>query len=100
MKEKIILWFVQGALKGGLRTQLIKFFLKQQTENIVRRLQMNKSWQTTVAGLISAIGLYLSNQKEPAWLGIVGQFLSVVGTAWLGMAARDHKVTSEDAGAK
>jgi len=100
MKEKIILWFVQGALKGGLRTRLILLLAGNLTKKVVAEMKLSGSWQTTVAGLIAAIGTYLVNVDEPSWLKIAGQFLQVIGTAWLGMAARDHKVTSEDAGAK
>lgn len=59
-----------------------------------------KSWKTTVAGLIGAIGLYLSKQADPSWLHNVGDILAMAGTAAAGFFARDNGVTSEQAGAK
>ncbi len=59
-----------------------------------------KSWKTLTAGLVAAIGLYLSKQTDPAWLHSLGDILSMVGTAGTGFFARDNNVTSEQAGAK
>lgn len=59
---------------------------------------MSGSWKTTAFGCIGAVGGVLVNQKDPAWLGIVGQILLALGTAGMGFSARDNNKTSEDVG--
>lgn len=58
-----------------------------------------KSWKTTLAGVIGAIGTFLLTQQDHT-LQVIGQVLAGVGTFLLGLFARDNKVTSEDVGAK
>ena len=58
-----------------------------------------KSWKTTLAGSLGALGLYLSDSGTGT-LKIVGQVLSAASVFLLGMWARDNSVTSEQAGAK
>lgn len=69
---------------------------------------MKSSWKTTVFGLMSAIGAgitgaYLVDPKLlspfPAWLPGLAVLLSSIGTACLGLAARDNNKTSEQVGA-
>ena len=57
-----------------------------------------KSWKTTLAGSIGALGAYFSTLDGS--LHIVGQILSAVGTFLIGFFARDNNVSSEQAGAK
>jgi hypothetical protein len=66
------------------------------------------SWKTTLFGLISGLGAgilgaYMVDPKLlapfPAWLPGLGVLLSSIGTACLGLAARDNNKTSEDVGA-
>jgi len=59
-----------------------------------------KSWKTTLAGAVTALGMYLQNVPEPEWLGTVGKVFVAVGTFLVGFWARDNKVSSEAAGAK
>lgn len=61
---------------------------------------MKASYKTTLCGLVGAIGTYLATVKDPAWLGLVGQFLCAIGVAGMGVFARDNDKTSEDAGVK
>jgi len=58
-----------------------------------------KSWKTTLCGLVAAIGAFLVTQTDPTWLPTVGKILVGVGTAGIGLFARDNSVTSKDAGA-
>jgi len=66
---------------------------------------MRPSWQTTVAGILTADGLALVGLHEggaielPKWLIIAAYVLAAIGAGWTGQAARDNKVTSEEAGA-
>lgn len=61
---------------------------------------MNKSWKTTVAGAVAALGVYLSTQTQFYWAPISGQILTALGTFLTGFLARDHGVSSEEAGIK
>lgn len=57
-----------------------------------------KSWKTTAAGALGAIATFLVAQ-ENGTLKLIGQILSGVSVALLGLFARDNNVTSEQAGA-
>ena len=59
-----------------------------------------KSWKTTVAGAIGALGVYLTSVTDPSWVHTLGTVLSAVGTGLVGILARDNDKTSEQAGAK
>ncbi len=59
-----------------------------------------KSWKTFVAGLIGAVGVFVSSQTQYAWAGMVGQILTGLGFALTGMFARDANVSSEQQGIK
>jgi hypothetical protein len=52
-----------------------------------------KSWKTTLFGALGALGVYFSNQADPAWLSIVGQVLTAASTFGLGLVAKDAGVT-------
>jgi hypothetical protein len=56
-----------------------------------------KSWKTTLAGAIGALGIYLSTQPG---FEIVGQILAGLGSFLTGLFARDNDKTSEDVGAQ
>jgi hypothetical protein len=67
------------------------------------------SWKTTLFGLMAAIGggiLGAYTLKPdmlagfPHWLPGLGVLLSTIGTACLGLSARDNNKSSEDVGAK
>lgn len=58
---------------------------------------MNKSWKTTVAGAVGAVGAYFST-LEGSWK-VAGQILTGLATFLLGMFARDNDKTSEQVGA-
>ena len=57
-----------------------------------------KSWQTSIAGLIQALGVLsitygvASDAQVAAWSGVA---MAVVGIVWGGLASRDDNVTSE-----
>jgi len=60
-----------------------------------------KSWKTTLAGAIAALGAFLAEANGiPEWLQFVGKLLAYIGTAGIGLFARDNNVSSEVAGAK
>lgn len=44
-------------------------------------------WQTTICGLIAAMGAYLSSITDPTWIHYVGTTLQFLGTAGLGFFA-------------
>lgn len=56
------------------------------------------SWKTTLAGAVSALGLYFTSL--PGNMHLVGQILTGVGTFLVGMWARDNDKSSENVGAK
>lgn len=69
---------------------------------------MKASWKTTLFALVAAAGAAILGAYElkpallagfPTWLPGVGLLASVVGTACVGVFARDNNVTSEQAGA-
>lgn len=55
-----------------------------------------KSWKTTVGGLLAAIGVLM--RKDPNFAGYA-DLVEAIGVFLLGAAARDNKVSSEQAGA-
>ena len=59
-----------------------------------------KSWKTTVSGAVAALGTYLTTQTDPAWLPMVGKLMVALGTAGVGIFARDNDKSSESVGAK
>lgn len=61
---------------------------------------MQKSWKTTLAGAIGALGVYLSSQSQYSWAPTAGQILTGLGTFLIGMFARDKDVSSEQQGLK
>lgn len=58
---------------------------------------MKKSWKTTLAGAISALGVYFTG-LDGSW-HTIGQVLAVMGPVLLGLFARDNNKTSEEVGA-
>ncbi len=63
--------------------------------------QQVKSWKTTIAGAIAALGVYLTGieNPEPAWLGTVGEIMGAAGALLVGLWARDNDKSSEAVGA-
>ena len=59
-----------------------------------------KSWKTTFAGAITAVGVYLESIPEPSYVPVIGKVLIGVGTFLVGLFARDNNISSEQAGAK
>lgn len=59
-----------------------------------------KSWKTTLAGALGALGTWMQNQADPAWLPFVGQILLGASMFLIGAFSRDNNVSSEKAGAK
>jgi hypothetical protein len=53
---------------------------------------LNKSWKTTLAGLLLAIGQFLVALEDP-YLKLAGQVASAIGAFLLGAVAKDHDVT-------
>lgn len=62
-----------------------------------------RSWQTTVAGILSAVGLVaqavLELSEAPAKVRVVAALVNGITLAALGILARDNSKTSEDVGA-
>ena len=59
-----------------------------------------KSWKTTTAGALLALGTYLATVTDPKWVSMIGKGLAVIAPFLLGMTARDNDKSSEDVGAK
>jgi hypothetical protein len=51
------------------------------------------SWKTTLAGILTAIGLFMSSMDDPTLKGI-GGIVSAVGAFLTGLFARDNNKTS------
>jgi len=49
-----------------------------------------KNWQTTLGGILAAVGSYLVNSQTGV-LNLVGQVTQAVGLFFLGFAAQDMK---------
>lgn len=65
---------------------------------------MSKSWQTSAGGLLGGLALIagqLSNlfDADTATVCDWNIVASAVGIVWVGLAARDNKVSSEEVGA-
>ncbi len=58
------------------------------------------NWKTTLGGILVAIGTFLQNIEDPAWLALIGQVFVAGGAFLVGGYARDYNVTSEKSGAK
>lgn len=59
---------------------------------------MNKSWKTTLAGAVGAIGVYLST-LEGNWRS-AGQVLTALGIFLNGLVGRDNDKSSSQLGLK
>lgn len=57
-----------------------------------------KSWKTSLGGILSAIGLGLTQSGDET-LKLIGGVLASIGVLLTGLAARDNNVTSEQVGA-
>lgn len=55
------------------------------------------SWKTTLGGILGAVGLAMKHDQRTAPYADV---VSAIGIALIGLAARDHNVSSEAAGIK
>lgn len=83
--------------------------MREKLKNATEKLKKSatKSWLTTAVGVAGALGLILSGlyaqfDGNPetivaSWVMLLGEAATMVG---FGVAARDHGVTSEEAGAK
>lgn len=63
------------------------------------------SWKTSLGGILTALGATIITTQQqgaplPAWLSWAGMGMTIFGPALMGVAARDNKVSSEEAGAK
>ena len=97
LKTKILAWILEGAWTGdGIRRKLVA----QQIAVKITEVNMTKSWKTTLFGILGAVGAYLITVKDPTWAQNIGGILAAIGTAGMGLAARDNDKSSEDAGVK
>jgi urea transporter len=55
---------------------------------------MKTSWKTTVAGILTAVGMYLQN-NESGTLKVIGQVLTFAGSILLGFMAKDYNVSGK-----
>jgi hypothetical protein len=53
-----------------------------------------KNWKTTVAGIVTAVGVGFTQSDDPT-LQFIGKVLMVVGPIILGVAAKDLNVTGK-----
>jgi hypothetical protein len=58
-----------------------------------------RSWKTTLAGVVTAGGVYLQTVHDPAWLNTCGQVMTGLGGFLTGLFARDSNKSSEQVGA-
>ena len=61
---------------------------------------MNKSWKTTVSGVLLAVGAFIPGlinciNGDCDWQTMIANIMAILGAAGLGVFARDRKVTSE-----
>lgn len=61
---------------------------------------MVKSWKTTLAGAVAALGEYLSKPDQEPVVQTIGTIMVYAGLVMVGIFARDSNVSSESAGAK
>ena len=55
-----------------------------------------KSWETTFAGIIAAVGSVLQHDKTgPPWVSLLGECLSAAGLATLGYAAASTRTVTK-----
>lgn len=59
-----------------------------------------KSWKTTLAGAVTALGTYFASVGDPEWMKHVGQLMAISGPFIGGLFSRDNDKTSEDLGLK
>jgi hypothetical protein len=52
-----------------------------------------KNWETSIGGILLAIGAICTQVKDNPTLVLIGGVLSAVGALILGLAAKDHNVT-------
>jgi hypothetical protein len=55
-----------------------------------------KSWQTTVGGILAAVGSYMVNSQTGV-LNLVGQIVQAVGLFFLGFSAQDSQSSKTEA---
>ena len=60
---------------------------------------MKKSWKTTLGGILIGLAPLIIGMESPEWASQVGVIVGAIGGVLLGVSARDHNVSSEDAGA-
>jgi hypothetical protein len=53
-----------------------------------------KSWKTSLGGALASLGYWASLQPDPWWLHRVGEPLTIIGLAFIGVYARDNNVPS------
>lgn len=67
------------------------------------------SWKTTTGGILSGVGAVLmaSGPEQPVVIAgiefnwkLIGGLMVAIGTALIGLSARDNSVSSKDAGAE
>lgn len=69
------------------------------------KTHITKSWRTTAAGCVIAVGQYLVLSPLIGWnngdhrhcMMVAGLFTTISGCVLLGLGARDHSVSSEEA---
>ena len=94
LKIKVLVWILEGAWKeDGIRRRIL---VNQIAKEINK---MKGSWQTSLFGILTAVGLALVPLKDPAWLTTVGTILAAIGAAGTGLSARDNNKSSEQVGA-
>lgn len=54
---------------------------------------MFKSWMPTLGGLLSAVGVIFTNSATDPTLHMVGEVLSAVGVAFIGITAKQFNAT-------
>ena len=69
-------------------------------------IMKKRSYKTTIGGLLTALGAAILAAERtiglvlPEWAMFIGFLLTAAGPVLMGAAARDHSVSSEEAGAK
>lgn len=77
--------------------QKIKLFTK--LNKTWKEIKTMKSWKTSLGGILTALGISLTQMEGPEWLSAAGAATAAIGSLITALFARDNDKSSEDVGA-
>tara|TARA_R110000796_G_scaffold252537_2_gene387477 strand:+ start:29437 stop:29799 length:363 start_codon:yes stop_codon:yes gene_type:complete len=89
-----------GVTKSGKLSLWKKFKIVTSINQTFNQLQAMRSWKTSLGGILTALGVTLTQIEGPEWLSASGAVLVAVGGLLAGIFARDNDKTSSDVGAE